>query len=47
MDQRQKASFTGFTISFICIVSLAFGVLIWAGIEKQKVAPVDNVAQPN
>ena len=47
MNKLQRASFTGFTISFICIVSLAFGVLIWAGIEKQKVHPVDNVAQPN
>lgn len=47
MNERQRASFTGFTITFICVVSLAFGVLVWAGIEGQKVHPVDNVAQPN
>jgi hypothetical protein len=47
MDSRQKGSFSGFTFAFIAIVSLAFGVLIWAGLQEQKIAPIDNIAQPN
>lgn len=46
MDSRQRQSFTGFTFAFVAVVALAFGVLVWAGVEQQRVAPVDNLAQP-
>ncbi|HEY4502130.1 MAG TPA: hypothetical protein VJJ20_03660 [Candidatus Paceibacterota bacterium] len=45
MNQRQSKSFSGFLFAFIGIVSLAFGVLIWAGSTAPE--PVDNIAQPN
>lgn len=47
MDARQNRSFTGFTFGFIAIIALAFGVLVWAGNEQEKVRAVDNLAQPN
>jgi hypothetical protein len=47
MDPRQSKNFSGFLFAFIIIIAGAFGVLIWAGMEQQRVAPVDNLAQPN
>jgi hypothetical protein len=47
MNSRQKKSFSGFLYAFIAIIALAYGVLIWAGLKEQKIAPVDNVAVPN
>jgi len=50
MDSRQSKSFSGFLFGFIAIVALAFGVLIWAGLQvkdvEKNIAPVDNIAQP-
>jgi hypothetical protein len=47
MNLKQSKSFSGFLFAFIAVIILAFGVLIWAGLEQQKVEPVDNLAQPN
>jgi hypothetical protein len=47
MNSRQGKSFSGFLFGFIAIIALAFGVLIWSGLQEHKVQPVDNVAVPN
>lgn len=47
MNSRQKKSFSGFLYAFIALIAIAYGILIWADFEGRKVAPVDNVAQPN
>lgn len=47
MNSRQSKSFSGFLFAFIGIVCVAFGVLIWSGLQEHKVQPVDNVALPN
>lgn len=47
MNSQQSKSFSGFLFAFMGIISLAFGVLIWSGLQEHKVPPVDNIAQPN
>jgi hypothetical protein len=48
MNSRQKNSFSGFLYAFIALIAVAYGVLIWAGLQEEHgVAPVDNVAVPN
>jgi hypothetical protein len=47
MNSKQSRSFSGFLYAFMGIIAVAFSILIWSGIEEKKVAPVDNVAQPN
>lgn len=47
MNSRQSKSFSGFLFAFIAIIAVAFGILIWSGLPNHKVAPVDNIAQPN
>lgn len=37
-------SFFHFFFGFVAIVTVAFGVLIWSGLQKPD--PVDNVALP-
>lgn len=46
MNARQSKSFTNFTFAFIAIVAVGFGILVWAGNEREKIQAVDNVAQP-
>ncbi|MDB5225566.1 MAG: hypothetical protein JWL87_518 [Candidatus Adlerbacteria bacterium] len=52
MNERQSKSFSGFLFSFMAIIAVAFGVLIWAGLQspkelEQNIKPVDNIALPN
>ncbi len=47
MNSKQSKSFSGFLYAFMGIIAVAFGVLVWSGIQIEKVTPVDNVAQPN
>jgi len=47
MNTQQSKSFSGFLFAFIAIISVAFGVLIWSGLQERVVEPVDNVAVPN
>ena len=47
MNSKQSESFSGFLFGFMGIIALAFGVLVWSGLQERDVAPVDNIAQPN
>ncbi len=47
MNSQQSKSFSSFLFGFIAIIAVAFSVLIWSGLQKDTVPPVDNVAQPN
>lgn len=48
MNPQQSKSFSSSLFMFMAIIAVAFGVLIWSGLqEERKVPAVDNVAQPN
>lgn len=47
MNPQQSKSFSSSLYMFMAIIAVAFGVLIWSGLQEDKVAPVDNIAVPN
>ncbi len=47
MNPQQSKNFSSSLFVFMAIIAAAFGVLVWSGLQEHRVAPVDNVAQPN
>lgn len=38
-------TFFNFFLGFVAIIALAFGVLIWSGLQESP-TPAENIAQP-